>query len=68
MLAAKIKANAKGWLPESSVYDCRQSLELRHAARMGDWRAWTFRGYRLNQYLDDRDARALAAGVRQSMV
>jgi len=35
---------------------------------MGDWRAWTFRGYRLNQYLDDRDARALAAGVRQSMV
>jgi hypothetical protein len=68
MLAAKTKANTNGWLPESSVYDCRRLLELRHAARIGDWRAWTFRGYRLKQYLDDRNARAIAAGVRQSTV
>jgi hypothetical protein len=68
MLAAKTNANANGWLPQSSVYDCRRSLALRHAARTGNWRAWTFRGYRLRQYLDDRHARAVAAGVRQSMV
>jgi hypothetical protein len=64
MLAAKTGANANGWPRELSVYDCRRCPELRHAARMGDWRAWTFRGYRLKQYLDDRGARALAAGVR----
>jgi len=68
ILAAKTKASGNGWLPQYSVYDCRRNLELRHAERMGDWRAWTFRGYRLKQYLDDRDARALAAGVRESTV
>jgi hypothetical protein len=67
-LAAKTKANSNGRLPQSGVCDCRGSLEARHAWRMADWRAWTFRGYRLKQYLDDRDAHALAAGVRQSMV
>jgi len=68
MLAAKADANAKGWLPQSSAYDCRPSLVLRPAMRMGDWRAWTFRGYRLKQYIDDRHARALAAGAHQSTV
>jgi hypothetical protein len=68
ILAAKTKANANGWLPQSGVYDCRQFLELRHAARAGDWRAWTFRGYRLKQYLDDRGVRALAAGMREPQV
>src|SRR5262249_47618931 len=60
----RAKPNAEGWLPR----DCRQSLRLRHAARMEDWRAWTFRGHRLKQYLDDGDARAPAAGIRQSPV
>lgn len=65
---ANMKANANGWLPRSSVYDCRRSLEQLQAARMRDWRAWTFRGYRLKQYLDDRDAHAHAVGVRQPIV
>jgi Domain of unknown function (DUF4173) len=49
---AKAKADANGWLPQSSLFDCRPSLEQLHAMRMADWRAWTFRGYRLNQYLE----------------
>jgi hypothetical protein len=36
--------------------------------RMGDWRAWTFRGYRLGRLLDERNARSVATGVRQSMI
>jgi hypothetical protein len=63
MLAAK----ASRQLPAVSMDNCRRSLELRHAVRMGDWRAWTFRDYRLKRFLDERDARALATGVRQSM-
>jgi hypothetical protein len=31
---------------------------------MEDWRAWTLRSYRLKRYLDERDARAPAAGVQ----
>lgn len=65
MLAAK--ASTSGQRPPF-VDNCRRSLELRHAARMGDWRAWTFRGYRLKRFLDERDARAVATGVRQSMI
>jgi hypothetical protein len=49
---ARAKADATGWLPQSSLFDCRPSLEQLHAVRMADWRAWTFRGYRLKQYLD----------------
>jgi hypothetical protein len=48
---ARAKANAEGWLPQSSLFDCRLSLEGRLTARMDDWRTWTFRGYRLKQYL-----------------
>jgi hypothetical protein len=61
-------AKAEGWLPQSILFDCRQTLRLRHAARMEDWRAWTFRSHRLKQYLDDSDARAPAAGIRHSPV
>jgi hypothetical protein len=66
VLAAKM--DASGRLPPGSLYDCRRSLELRHAMRMEDWRAWTFRGYRLKRFLDARDARASATGARQSMI
>jgi hypothetical protein len=47
--------NADGWKwwPRSALSGCRLDLEGRHAARMADWRAWTFRGWRLNQYLED---------------
>lgn len=45
---------------------CRRSLEQRHAVRMEDWRAWTFRNYRLQRFLDERDARAPATGMHQS--
>lgn len=31
---------------------CRLDLEGRHTALTADWRAWTFRGWRLNQYLE----------------
>ena len=65
MLAAK--ASASGRRLPGSVYDCRRSLEVRHAMRMGDWRTWTFRGYRLKRLLDEKDARSVATGVRQSM-
>ena len=66
MLAAK--ARASGQRPPIGMDNCRRSLELRQAGRMGDWRAWTFRGYRLKRFLDERDARALATGLRRSMV
>jgi Domain of unknown function (DUF4173) len=76
---ARAKASAEGWLPQSSLFDCRLSLEGRLTARMEDWRAWTFRGYRLKQYLDENlgprasrppgvaDARVLASWVRKLM-
>jgi hypothetical protein len=66
VLAAKASANGRR-LPDS-VRECRRSLELRHAMRMGDWRAWTFRGYRLGRLLDERNARSVATGVRQSII
>jgi Domain of unknown function (DUF4173) len=66
VLAAK--ASASGRRLPGSMYDCRRSLEMRHAMRMGDWRAWTFRGYRLKRFLYERDARSVATGVRRSMV
>jgi hypothetical protein len=56
--------NASGRLAPAGLYACRRSLELRHAAHMEDWRAWTLRSYRLKRYLDERDARAPAAGVQ----
>jgi hypothetical protein len=55
MLTAKTSVSGRR-LP-GSAYNCRRSLELRHAMRMEDWRAWTFRGYRLKRLLDERDAR-----------
>jgi len=66
MLAAKTSVSGRR-LP-GSAYNCRRSLELRHAMRMEDWRAWTFRGYRIKRLLDQRDARSVATGVRQSMI
>jgi Domain of unknown function (DUF4173) len=65
VLAAK--ANASGRPLPSPAYNCRLGLEMRHAMRMGDWRAWTFRGYRLKRLLDERDA-PVATGVRQSRI
>ena len=45
------KANADGRLaPELTA--CRFRLAARHDERMKDWRAWTFRGYRLMRFLD----------------
>jgi len=45
------KANADGRLaPELTA--CRFRLAARHEERMKDWRAWTFRGYRLMRFLD----------------
>jgi hypothetical protein len=58
-MLARAKGNseesADGWKrwPKSALSDCRLSLEGRHIARMADWRAWTFRGGRLNQYLEE---------------
>jgi hypothetical protein len=59
-LLAKAKAtsrpDAEGWerlLQRSFLSDCRLRLAAHHAAQMADWRAWTFRGWRLNQYLED---------------
>jgi hypothetical protein len=66
LLAAKV--NASGQRPPDSLSNCRRSLVLRHAMSMADWQTWTFRGYRLKQFLDERNARAFATGVRQPMV
>jgi formylglycine-generating enzyme required for sulfatase activity len=52
-MLAKAKANSEGWQPKYNLLACRLSLEGRHTARMADWRAWTFRGYRLKQYFED---------------
>ena len=65
MLATKAIAN--GQRPPVGMDNCRHSLELRRAERMEDWRAWSFRGYRLTRFLDERNTRAPAAGMRQSM-
>jgi hypothetical protein len=65
-MLAKARADSEGWLRNSALLDCRLSLEGRHTARMADWRAWTFRGYRLKQYLEDnpgpRASRPLSLG------
>jgi hypothetical protein len=66
MLADKAIASGQ-WVP-FGIDNCRWSLESRQAARMADWRAWTFRGYRLQRFLDERNARALATGAHQSMM
>jgi Domain of unknown function (DUF4173) len=65
MLADKAIASGQ-WVP-FGINNCRWSLESRQAARMEDWRAWTFRGYRLQRFLDERNAHALATGAHQSM-
>jgi hypothetical protein len=36
--------------------DCRKHLAMSARAHMDDWRAWSFRGYRLLRYLDDSKA------------
>jgi hypothetical protein len=61
VLAANL--NAGGRLAPAGLYACRRSLELSHAVRMEDWRAWTLRGYRLKRYLDERDAGAGGRGA-----
>jgi hypothetical protein len=63
------RPDAEGWeqsRQNAFLSSCRMNLEERHNARMADWRAWTFRGWRLNQYLDDRAARVWIerSGVR----
>ena len=60
VLAAK--ASASGRRPPAGMDECRRSLEQRHAVRMADWRAWTFRAYRLDRFLDERGASAQGAG------
>jgi hypothetical protein len=55
-------AKAGGRLGQPNV-DCRASLEMTHRMRLGGWRSFTFRGYRLLRYLDERDARAFATGI-----
>jgi hypothetical protein len=60
LLAANIKASGR----PNTMYFCRRSAELRLATRMEDWRAWTFRGYRLKRYLAERAARASATAER----
>ena len=37
-------------------FDCRNRLAMSQRTRMDDWRAWSFRGYRLLRYLDDTNA------------
>jgi hypothetical protein len=66
MLAAGLIAT--GRVAPAGLYACRRNLELRQALHMADWRAWTFRGYRLKRYLDERGERAVAPGARQSMI
>ncbi|MDG2571135.1 DUF4173 domain-containing protein, partial [Vibrio parahaemolyticus] len=39
------QADRNGWI------NARNKMALRYAAGAGDWRAWTFRDWRLNQYL-----------------
>jgi hypothetical protein len=56
LLVAKINASGR----PNTLYFCRRSAELRLATRMEDWRAWTFRGYRLERYLAEREASATA--------
>jgi hypothetical protein len=60
---AKAKAASRPDRQQNDVLSrCRTNLEGRHTERMADWRAWTFRGWRLNQYLDGRAAGAEPAG------
>ena len=56
LLVANINASGR----PNTLYFCRRSAELRLATRMEDWRAWTFRGYRLKRYLAQREASATA--------
>ena len=56
LLVANINASGR----PNTLYFCRRSAELRLATRMEDWRAWTFRGYRLKRYLAQREASAKA--------
>jgi hypothetical protein len=56
LLAANINASGR----PNTLYFCRRSAELRLATRVEDWRAWTFRGYRLKRYLAEREASATA--------
>jgi hypothetical protein len=51
---------AHGVSPVNSVVLSRDHMARGHACRMADWRAWTFRDWRLQRYLD-KQARAMAA-------
>jgi hypothetical protein len=39
----------------------RDGLVLRHAAQLDSWRAWSFRGWRLQRYLDQAAEKSVAA-------
>lgn len=49
-LMAKGRQEAGDWAP--SLRTARRDLEAAHRAWVADWRAWTFRGWRLTAYLD----------------
>jgi hypothetical protein len=50
------KANVDGRLAPDELTACRFRLAARHEERMQDWRAWTFRGYRLMRQLERTDS------------
>jgi hypothetical protein len=67
VLFAKVDSNMRR-VPDYQ-YACRDRLAMLHRARQADWRAFSFRAYRLDRFLDRRDGKLSAPrGPRTAQV
>jgi Domain of unknown function (DUF4153) len=62
--ALAAKANVDGRPAPGDLLGCRSHLAMILRRRINDWRAWTFRRYRLLRYLDDKSTRTAAGADR----
>jgi Domain of unknown function (DUF4173) len=58
--ALAAKGDPEVWPAPAHRFDCRESLARLHRARHEDWRALSFRAYRLGRLLDREDRKSLA--------
>jgi hypothetical protein len=61
-----VRMNADGRLAAAGLSVCRRNLWMIHHTHTDDWRAWTFRGHRLERFLDDDTARATTGADRST--
>lgn len=51
------KGDSDVWRALTHRFDCREKLATLHRERQADWRAFSFRAYRLGRFLDRKDGK-----------